>query len=1060
MRQLRIALIITTIFLAGCSGWKKGRYTERGDRYFKAGDYDSAKIEYMNLLRVDSRGALPFERLGQMWLEDGDFFRAGAFLQRAREINPNNVANRLRLARAFFGIGQLANAHKELVEVLQMDPANGEALFLAVGTVFNKETSDAIEGMVAKFPNKQDPYYSLTQWEVALRNRDLPSAGAAARQAVASNPNLAATHTAVAALHLSEGKVKEAGDELKIASDKAPLRSPERLKYAEFLSQTNQRDEAYKVLRDLTGKAKDFIGGWNLLGKMEYTDKKFDESLATLENVFSRDPDNVDGRLTQVDNWIAKSEAKKASATLDGLNTTFPNMPAVKFRRALIDLQANNPSQAISELEQAVSANPNYLEAIMLLAKVRLQTGNFQRVIESMEELLKRQPTYLDAQITLADAYRAAGRFDDAAAIMNQLIAANPKESRYDVFLGLIRRSQNQLEEAGKAFDKAVEVNPGDTLALDQRIDLAIQAKDFAGAHARAQQLITKDPQSGIGYYLEGKIFVAEQKHEEGQATLNKAISLDPKLSEAYNVLVGSYVTSNKLPQAVSEIEKVLQQNPRNSNALLVSGLIYDRLKDAGKGKEAYEKYLNLVPDSPVALNNLAFLYSKDPNQRPKALELARKAQSLAPADPSIADTLGWILYQSGDYQQAVEKLRASVDKAPQNGETQFHFGMASYMMGQTEQAKAALQKAIEGAGDAPWKAEAVERLNLVQSGKAPPASTSPSSSAGAVAAGDPIALTHLADNYEAQGDHKKAAETYEKAYQANPRLAEPPLKLAQLYAGPLADPKRALEFARKAREAAPTDAKTTAIVGRVAYDAGNFQWSYSLLQDAVRQLAQDETAQRDFGLAAYSMGRIAEARAAMQRVIEAGGQLTSEAKSFLSLLDLEADPSKASAAAAEISAALQKDPKNVPALMAKAIATSDRNAGMQLYGSVLERFPEFAPAQMRLAALYAADPGMQSQAEELALKARRTMGDDPAVSSVLGAVAYAKKDYARVVQTLQGADTKAPLDPTHRFYLGMALIEQGKKPEGIGQLQKALASGLEGQMSRDAKAAIQKASH
>ena len=49
-----------------------------------------------------------------------------------------------------------------------------------------------------------------------------------------------------------------------------------------------------------------------------------------------------------------------------------------------------------------------------------------------------------------------------------------------------------------------------------------------------------------------------------------------------------------------------------------------------------------------LALNNLAVLYSDDLGQLDKAYDLAKKAREVAPNDPHIADTLGWILYKEG----------------------------------------------------------------------------------------------------------------------------------------------------------------------------------------------------------------------------------------------------------------------------------------------------------------------------------------------------------------------------------------------------------------------------
>ena len=147
--------------------------------------------------------------------------------------------------------------------------------------------------------------------------------------------------------------------------------------------------------------------------------------------------------------------------------------------------------------------------------------------------------------------------------------------------------------------------------------------------------------------------------------------------------------------------------------------LVYERMQDYPKARDAYEKLLSIDPNFVVALNNLAYLYTEQLNDLDKAYELARKARDLKGEDAAIGDTLGWVLYKRGEYQQALTILQESAEKAADNPEIQFHLGMTAYMMGQTDMAKAALRKAAAAAKDFPGKDESKRRLALLDSGKA-----------------------------------------------------------------------------------------------------------------------------------------------------------------------------------------------------------------------------------------------------------------------------------------------------------------------------------------------------
>ncbi len=94
MQTSRILLRIVTLTLAvtlitGCSKEaKKTRFLAEADNYFKAGDYDKAKLSYLNVIRLDPQNALAFERIGAIWMEEGAPLRAAEFLARASALEP------------------------------------------------------------------------------------------------------------------------------------------------------------------------------------------------------------------------------------------------------------------------------------------------------------------------------------------------------------------------------------------------------------------------------------------------------------------------------------------------------------------------------------------------------------------------------------------------------------------------------------------------------------------------------------------------------------------------------------------------------------------------------------------------------------------------------------------------------------------------------------------------------------------------------------------------------------------------------------------------------------
>ena len=112
-----MTLILAATLIAGCTKEsKKARLLAEADDYFKSGNYDKAKLTYLNALRLDPQNALALERIGTMWLEDGAPLRAAAFLAKASELAPKNNQTRIHLARCYLAIGRFNDANKEALK--------------------------------------------------------------------------------------------------------------------------------------------------------------------------------------------------------------------------------------------------------------------------------------------------------------------------------------------------------------------------------------------------------------------------------------------------------------------------------------------------------------------------------------------------------------------------------------------------------------------------------------------------------------------------------------------------------------------------------------------------------------------------------------------------------------------------------------------------------------------------------------------------------------------------------------------------------------------------------
>jgi Tfp pilus assembly protein PilF len=139
-----------------------------------------------------------------------------------------------------------------------------------------------------------------------------------------------------------------------------------------------------------------------------------------------------------------------------------------------------------------------------------------------------------------------------------------------------------------------------------------------------------------------------------------------------------------------------------------------------------------------------------------------------------------------------------------------------------------------------------------------------------------------------------------------------------------------------------PEDAAIGVLLAKLAFRSGDHERADVMFQNSLTNIKYDTGLMTHAAWAAYSMGRVADAKALMENVAA-----TSKDQTEIATARLFLDFQNESSAAGLIDKTLAKDPKYVPALMARADLTAkkDPQAALQGYEAVLKIFPKFKPA-------------------------------------------------------------------------------------------------------------------
>jgi tetratricopeptide (TPR) repeat protein len=186
---------------------------------------------------------------------------------------------------------------------------------------------------------------------------------------------------------------------------------------------------------------------------------------------------------------------------------------------------------------------------------------------------------------------------------------------------------------------------------------------------------------------------------DDAEKSFLMAIELEPTDRSSYDRLARFYNATGRMPQAIEIYEKGVERLPEDPQFHHTLGMLYELRGEADRAVPHYEEAIRLAPSLAEAKNNLAYIYADQGRNLDRALDLAQDAKTLLPNNPSVSDTLGWVLYKRGVPAAAISYLKEAEagTKAGDGsrGVVRHHLALAYEANGDTDEAIAAFDRAL-----------------------------------------------------------------------------------------------------------------------------------------------------------------------------------------------------------------------------------------------------------------------------------------------------------------------------------------------------------------------------
>ncbi|MFM7483375.1 MAG: tetratricopeptide repeat protein, partial [Burkholderiaceae bacterium] len=152
---------------------------------------------------------------------------------------------------------------------------------------------------------------------------------------------------------------------------------------------------------------------------------------------------------------------------------------------------------------------------------------------------------------------------------------------------------------------------------------------------------------------------------------------------------------AGRLDDALRLVADALEIYKNNTDLLYEHGMLAERAKQFDLMERELRQLIKLAPDNQHAYNALGYSFADRNLRLQEAFDLISKANQLAPDDPYILDSLGWVEFRLGRLDQALKTLqRAYGIKA--DAEIAAHLGEVLWKLGRHEEAKKLWRSANE----------------------------------------------------------------------------------------------------------------------------------------------------------------------------------------------------------------------------------------------------------------------------------------------------------------------------------------------------------------------------
>ena len=439
------------------------------------------------------------------------------------------------------------------------------------------------------------------------------------------------------------------------------------------------------------------IEALELMAKVLIQENKLDEADEYFTKIISLDSTNVESLHNLALIYLQKRQIDKALEMYNRiLRISETPDPELLLRVGDLYFELDQYKKAEQSFLEFNKINPLDGHGYYGLGLIRETLQDTAAAMANYKKALSLSPELEQVTERLAVLYNRQKKIDQGIEFFKEQIKKDSSVVQNWFALGEMYQQNGDTVQAIKIYKKMKELFPEDMQVRVALGRLYLDINDNTSAYMEFEKIQKQEPKNASGWLWQGINLVQMDSLDAAVENLQKALELSPHNPLGNYYLGILYIQKDRPGEAIPHLNNALIFNPDWIPALISLANCYEGIKQYSMADSLYQEVLKIDPENATVLNNYGYSLSIRGIQLDRALSMAEKAVKQSPENGSFLDTMGWILYKKGRFEEALEYLEKAFNKRDDSAEVADHLGDVYKRLGMDEKAKMSWEKALE----------------------------------------------------------------------------------------------------------------------------------------------------------------------------------------------------------------------------------------------------------------------------------------------------------------------------------------------------------------------------